>query len=103
MRIKIDNIDKYQANCQKFIELHSDKDRASEIMFPFFVLYDFRIISTHLTSKANQEDTKKFICARLEVEYIEDNYQEMYQVLISKILESYEEIIELVNSTNINT
>jgi hypothetical protein len=81
---------------QKFIELHSNETIANRIMLPFFVLFDFRIISAHLTSHEKQVATKKTICDRLGIEYTENNYQEIYQILIQKILESYEEILKIV-------
>ena len=83
---------------QKFIELHSNKEIANGLMLPFFVLYDFRIIASHLTSSDRKEEKMKSICDRLHVQYKKENFQEIYQVLIQKIFESYQEIINLVNS-----
>ena len=83
---------------QKFIELHSDATIANRVMLPFYVLYDFRIILSHLASYEKRIAKKKYICDRLKIKDTEDNYEDIYQILIQKILESYQEIISIINS-----
>ncbi|MFW2597812.1 hypothetical protein ACN9JZ_03735 [Aliarcobacter butzleri] len=83
---------------QKFIEIHSNEEVAQELMLPLFVLYDFRIVSSHLLSNEKKESMLKFISERLKIEYKDDNYELIYKKLIKKILETNQKIIVLLES-----
>ena len=81
---------------QKFIEIYSDEERAKKLMLPFFVLYDFRIVSSHLLSNEKKESMLMSITERLNVEY--NNYELIYKELIQKILKTNDEIISLLDN-----
>lgn len=65
-------------------------------MLPFFVLYDFRIVSSHLLSNEKKESMLMSITERLNVEY--NNYELIYKELIQKILKTNDEIISLLDN-----
>lgn len=83
---------------QKFIEIHSNEEIAQKLMLPFFVLYDFRIVSSHLLSNEKKEAMLKSISERLKIEYKEDNYELIYKELIQKILETNHGITALLEN-----
>ena len=82
---------------QKWIENCLNTDQFEMLMLPFFVLYDFRIISSHLVADEKKNDIKQSICERIEIANQENNYEEIFDNLIGKILNSYKDLIALVN------
>jgi hypothetical protein len=82
---------------QKWIETCLDTDQFESLMLPFFVLYDFRIISSHLIDDGKKNETKQSICDRLEIANQKDNFEEIIDTLIDKILCNYKLILEIIN------
>ena len=83
---------------QKFIEIYSDLETAKKLMLPLFVLYDFRIVSSHLLSNEKKESMLISISDRLDFEYKKDNYELIYKKLIQEILKTNNEIIALLDN-----
>jgi hypothetical protein len=59
-----------------------------EVMTPFYVLYDFRIVCAHLTSDESREDTLRSVCSRLGSKNVSLPNQEVYDLLVDQLIES---------------
>lgn len=65
----------------------------SDVSLPFYVLYDFRILSSHLTSDSKKQETLKSINQRLNLPERNENNEVIYDALINRLRESYETIL----------
>ena len=65
----------------------------SSVSLPFYVLYDFRVLSSHLTPGSKRKDTLRGINQRLDLTVDNENYEVIYDALINKLRESYETIL----------
>ena len=74
---------------EKVIELSSFLD----ISLPFFVLYDFRVLSSHLSSESQKKKEIKSINQRLQLPVENEKYELIYDTLINRLRESYETIL----------
>ncbi len=70
---------------------------ADNIMTPFFVLYDFRVMLSHLLSKERKAEMHESISSRLCVQHDEGNYENLYNALIKAMHSSYKTILETIN------
>ena len=68
------------------------------VLSPFFVLYDFRVITSHLVSDESSKNTLRTINSRLGI--AEDNieFEIIYDALIDRLADSYETIGQQVAS-----
>jgi hypothetical protein len=74
----------------KWIEKVLKRPDFADIVLPFYVLYDFRVLSSHLISDSKREETFRSINQRLGLAEDNANYELIYDELISKLKESYE-------------
>jgi hypothetical protein len=81
---------------QKWLEICLQTMEYETLMLPFFVLYDFRVLSSHLIDDDKRNDMKQSICDRLEIVNLENNNEEIIDILIRKIVYSYNSIIEII-------
>lgn len=77
---------------EKWLKNALEISEFSDISLPFYVLYDFRVLSSHLTSASKKEETLKSINKRLNLLEENKNYEVIYDALIDRIRESYEVI-----------
>ncbi|MBD1926542.1 hypothetical protein H6F74_09840 [Trichocoleus sp. FACHB-90] len=75
---------------EKWIDKVLKCPKFADIALPFYVLYDFRILSSHLILDARREATLRSINQRLGLAEDNANYELIYDVLIGKLKESYE-------------
>lgn len=78
---------------QLWLEERLGCENTSDIMCPFYVLYDFRVITCHLQSSAKRSKILKSINTRLDI--VEDNtdYELIYDAIINRLSLSYTEIL----------
>lgn len=76
-----------------YIEHILDKNNFNELMCPFFVLYDFRIMVCHLQSTNTKEEQLKGINKRLSIDEDNKSYEQIYDRLFSEMEKSYNEIL----------
>ncbi|MBA5249001.1 MAG: hypothetical protein FE834_05630 [Gammaproteobacteria bacterium] len=79
---------------QLWLEVRLNCNNASELMCPFYVLYDFRIITCHLQSSNKKADTLKSINLRLNIDENNEDYELIYDRIINKLSASFVEILE---------
>lgn len=78
---------------EKWLENILQLSEFSDVSLPFYVLYDFRILSSHLTSDSKKKETLKSINKRLILLEENENYEAIYDALINRLRESYETIL----------
>lgn len=78
---------------QLWLEVRLNCNNANELMCPFYVLYDFRIITCHLQSLDKKADTLKSINSRLEIDENNEDYELIYDAIINKLSSSFVEIL----------
>lgn len=69
-----------------------------EVMTPFYVLYDFRIVCAHLTSDESRGEILKSVCFRLGAEQDNLPNQEIYDLLLEQLVESVKLISGAIGS-----
>lgn len=67
---------------------------ADSLTCPFFVLYDFRIMCTHLLSEDKKKEVFSLICSRLELNQETASLEQLYNETLKRIVESYNKINE---------
>lgn len=72
---------------------------AANIVSPLFILYDLRISLAHLQSEETQEKLFEFSCERLGLNKDCRDYLQIYDILVNKLYEMYDSIINLVEDT----
>ncbi|WP_426993028.1 hypothetical protein [Methylomonas sp. CM2] len=77
-----------------WIELRQKLANTKDIACPFYVLYDFRIITCHLQSEESKFDTLKSINSRLGLTEDNTSYEIIYDALISSLSNSYRTMID---------
>lgn len=82
---------------QMWLESFVNEDEAKKIMCPFFVLYDFRVISSHLFSKEKRTKILSSIKSRLELES-KDDFEVIYESLLSALSESYPQLLNTIKA-----
>jgi len=79
---------------EKWLENVLQIAQFSDVSLPFYVLYDFRILSSHLCSESTKQETIKSINKRLNLLEENENYESIYDALINRLRESYEIILD---------
>ena len=75
-----------------------DTDDIKKLMSPFFTLYDFRVVSLHLTSTETSEDKMKTVTDRLALPQTA-SLLEIYDALVKSLAVSFDALAEIVNRT----
>ncbi len=78
---------------QKFIELSFPAIDAASIMSPFYILYDFRVAYSHLSSDESSRQKLDYVCDRLGVEHSSD-LMVIYRSIIESLRESFDKLSE---------
>lgn len=78
---------------QLWLEERLDCDNASDLMSPFYVLYDFRIMTCHLQPSKKRKETLKSINVRLGIDENNTDYESIYDGIICKLSSSYASIL----------
>lgn len=76
---------------EEYLKIKYPKSNYEEIMKPFFVLYDIRQCLSHLMSSTKRRKILQFCFRRLGIKYSHD-FEIIYDKLIERITESYEEL-----------
>ena len=81
---------------EKFVEKFLDCNDSHNLMTPFFVLYDLRILNDHLMEtnfEVEYNDCKKRIGISNGI-----NYYDFYKIVLQSLIKTYEKLNELVDS-----
>ncbi|OZH55741.1 hypothetical protein AFK68_02640, partial [Hydrocoleum sp. CS-953] len=78
---------------EKWLEKVLQISNSSDVSLPFYVLYDFRVLSSHLISDSKKNEILKSINKRLELLENNENYEVIYDALINRLIESYKVIL----------
>lgn len=81
---------------QLWLEERLGCENASNLMCPFYVLYDFRVITCHLQSSEKRLQTLKSINTRLGIDEENTDYELIYDGIISMLSSSYKDILARV-------
>lgn len=81
---------------QLWLEERLNCENVSDLMCPFYVLYDFRIITCHLQPSDKIQKTLESINTRLGIDENNRNYELVYDSIINMLASSYTEILEKV-------
>lgn len=73
---------------------------ADKLMSPFFVLYDFRVMLSHLLSKERKAEMHQSISSRLSVQHDDGNYENLYNALIKAMHSSYKSMLDTINANS---
>jgi hypothetical protein len=80
---------------QKVIELSCPGVDTPALMSPFYILYDLRVVYSHIGSKQSEQEKLDFVISRLGLG-ANSGLMEIYPSLIEKLGESYERLTELL-------
>jgi hypothetical protein len=69
---------------------------SSSLMCPFFVLYDFRVMTCHLQPADKKEEKLRSINQRLGLPEGNQEYEQIYDALIDRMAGTISKIIELI-------
>ena len=69
----------------------------TNILCPFFVLYDLRVGYSHLTSKEKQEEILSFSCERLGFKQRPAKFLDIYIQVIRALTQSYKQLAQVKN------
>lgn len=78
---------------EMWLNVYLQASDVARLMKPFYVLYDFRIVTSHLHSEQSSNSTLAFINSRLGLKEDNGNYETIYDALIESLADSYREII----------
>lgn len=78
---------------EKLIEATRPDSDAKEIMEPFFVLYDFRLVLDHDYPKQEEKEKLDFVYERLVIPSNYTNFEKLYDKLLEGLTKSYEKIL----------
>ncbi|EKO3843941.1 hypothetical protein P7M10_22880 [Vibrio parahaemolyticus] len=76
-----------------YIEHNLKKQNPEQIMCPFFVLYDFRILVCHLRSNESRDELLARVNERLGLRKDQQSFEEIYDRLFVEMEKSYQEIL----------
>jgi hypothetical protein len=82
-----------------WLELRQRLTNTKDIMCPFYVLYDFRIITCHLQSEESRLSKLTSINSRLGLAEDNTNHEVIYDALIASLSHSYRTILD-ANTSN---
>lgn len=80
---------------EKWLQLRTQKLNARDVMKPFFVLYDFRIVLDHRMSAAEAKEKIDFCYERLNINK-DRNFEKLYNKIIEGITKSYSTITTIL-------
>lgn len=80
---------------QKTIELSCSGEDIPTLMSPFYILYDLRVVYSHIGSKQSEQEKLDFLISRLGLG-ANSGLMEIYPSLVEKMRESYERLTELL-------
>ncbi|MFT6908854.1 MAG: hypothetical protein ACJAS1_005561 [Oleiphilaceae bacterium] len=80
---------------QKTIELCCSGVDISTLMSPFYILYDLRVVYSHIGSKQSEQEKLDFVISRLGLG-VDSGLMEIYPSLVDKLGESYEKLTEVL-------
>lgn len=78
---------------QKFTELSCPAIDVASIMGPFYILYDFRVAYSHLSSEESSQQKLDYVCDRLGIEHSSD-LMLIYRSIIDSLRESFDKLSE---------
>ena len=81
---------------QLWLEERLDCENASELMRPFYVLYDFRTITCHLQSAEKRAEALQLINTRLGLDEDNTDYELIYDGIINMLSSTYTKILARV-------
>ena len=76
-----------------YLEHTLSKQNVDQLMSPFFVLYDFRVLVCHLRSNESRVDLLARINERLGLEKDNQSYEKIYDMLFVEMKKSFTEIM----------
>lgn len=77
---------------EKLIEVTNLTSDVKEIMKPFFVLYDFRLVLDHDYTEEKEKEKLDFCYERLEIPKNYKNFEKLYDKLLEELTKSYSKI-----------
>ena len=84
---------------QTWLDVRLKSSNSSKMMLPFYVLYDFRIMTCHLQPAEKKEKTLKSINCRLGIDEANYGYEQVFDELIHQLAESITKMIEQSNAS----
>lgn len=81
---------------QKVIELSCPSADIPALMSPFYILYDLRVVYSHIGSKQSEQEKLDFVISRLGLGG-NSGLMEIYPTLVEKLGESYQRLTELLS------
>jgi hypothetical protein len=81
---------------QRILEHIADPTEISNLMSPFYILYDLRIAYSHLSSKEGNEEKQAHVNHRLGLSS-EAGLNEIYEKLIDALINSMEKLAKIVS------
>jgi len=83
---------------QGILEHIADPKEISNLMSPFYILYDLRIAYSHLGSKEGSKEKQAYVKQRLGLSS-EAGLFEIYETLINALIESLEKLAKIVSES----
>lgn len=80
---------------QKVIEISCSGVDIPTLMSPFYILYDLRVVYSHIGSKESDQEKLDFVISRLGL-VADSGLMKIYPSLVEKLGESYERLTELL-------
>ncbi|MFH7566539.1 hypothetical protein [Oceanimonas smirnovii] len=80
---------------QKVIELSCPSADIPALMSPFYILYNLRVVYSHIGSKQSEQEKLDFVISRLGLGG-NSGLMEIYPTLVEKLGESYKRLTELL-------
>jgi len=80
---------------QKLLENEHPKANIASLLSPLFVLYDFRVAYSHLTSKETKAEMLLSCCTRLGMTEVPSSFIEIYTSLLNELTRSYNTLTTL--------
>ena len=81
---------------EKLLTITSPKSDAKEIMKPFFVLYDFRLILDHDYTDEEEKQKLDFCYERLRISKSYGSFEKIYDKLLEDLPNSYSKITDII-------
>ncbi len=78
-----------------------DIQNADSLACPFFVLYDFRVMCTHLLSGDKKKEIFSLICKRLELNQVTASLEQLFNETLKRVVKSYSNINESLTRVSI--
>lgn len=69
---------------------------AASIVSPLFILYDLRVVLSHLLSREKEKKTLSHVCSRLQLAIDCRNWEKIYDAMLDRLQTTYTTIIERI-------